>query len=871
MLSFSIASGNQKYSVRNSLLCSKDGKDIILCPPTVEELTIPSSVKDIPYYCFAYHQNLRRVDASRVEFIKEGAFSNCPNLREVKVSSSVKSIGSEAFMGCTELTNLELYSGLTSIGESAFEGCSVLDVDIPSSVKEIGYFAFAYTSIKRAHIPSEIEYLGDMAFYGCDKLEVLELPDGLKAIPAGLIEGCTSIDDVDIPESVIEIGSYAFDCCTGLSGNLSLPPNLKGIGECAFYGCNGFTGALSLPESLERIGMGAFFGCCGLTGSVVLPASVSELDAYAFSGCDGIDSIRFSNVPPSVNYYGSETSNPVGSAIGIYPITYMDEWEKEIEGDGYWHGLKMQPQSPDCVVHFDSNGGIFKGADGFTTNRFDQYFTYGESQRLFTSEFTPLKLEPDGNGFLGWVRGTPSFSSPEQWGELFEPREEWQVSDDLSEVTFYAVWTTTLKVTFCSNDAGDAVSPNSLADHLCWCVDNVGEIHKSGEIVQVVPGVRTVYLHVDDDYGWAIGDFLSLNSGYKVELINGVAAIRLNVPSDFTDPFFYNESKENAIDLMVRINPKGVGDIEFFCSHTIRESLQDRIDVAPAFDSDKVSITIGRVGYQESGEYGFIATGLLNDLKPNEVYSLPEGTYYIKSVSYDADVSSGAPYWASILAINLADRTFNIENAHLTSEEVAFGVFGDDLAVKVMFDAAEGDCDKTEMWFTYPDNGPYSIGARIDKTLPIPTKAGFSFIGWFLGNKEKKYGASITDCTLKAWYQRDMTDEWIFGFPNALASAGGDISTAAAMTAANGTRTVSECYALGINPEDPDDDFRIMRFEMVNGEPVFEYNHTTDGSGDSFIYRIRKLGKANLNEDWSEVPPGGDPTHRFFTVEVATP
>ena len=104
------------------------------------------------------------------------------------------------------------------------------------------------------------------------------------------------------------------------------------------------------------------------------------------------------------------------------------------------------------------------------------------------------------------------------------------------------------------------------------------------------------------------------------------------------------------------------------------------------------------------------------------------------------------------------------------------------------------------------------------------------------------------------------------------ATANGDVATAAAMTAANGCRTVGECYALGINPEDPNDDLKISHFEMKDGKPVITLNHTEDGSGNSFTPRVKTLGKENLSDaDWREVPENGDPAMRFFKVSVELP
>ena len=98
------------------------------------------------------------------------------------------------------------------------------------------------------------------------------------------------------------------------------------------------------------------------------------------------------------------------------------------------------------------------------------------------------------------------------------------------------------------------------------------------------------------------------------------------------------------------------------------------------------------------------------------------------------------------------------------------------------------------------------------------------------------------------------------------------VTSAAALqrTAANG-RKVWECFMLGVDPTKADDDFRITRFWIENGVPKFEFSHSADGAGNSFVPRIKTLGKEKLSDSWQEVPSGGNPSFRFFTVEVELP
>jgi hypothetical protein len=47
---------------------------------------------------------------------------------------------------------------------------------------------------------------------------------------------------------------------------------------------------------------------------------------------------------------------------------------------------------------------------------------------------------------------------------------------------------------------------------------------------------------------------------------------------------------------------------------------------------------------------------------------------------------------------------------------------------------------------------------------------------------------------------------------------------------------------LGVDPTKADDDFKIMRFWMEGGKPMFEFSHSVDGVGNSFASRIKVKG-----------------------------
>ncbi len=124
--------------------------------------------------------------------------------------------------------------GVTHIGDNAFFGCdnleSVTIPDGPNGVTSIGGGAFINcTSLVDIAIPGSVTSIGNAAFYGCNSLESIVIPDGVGVINSNTFGGCTSLASVTIPGSVTSIGDAAFSGCTSLTNVTILatsPPNL---------------------------------------------------------------------------------------------------------------------------------------------------------------------------------------------------------------------------------------------------------------------------------------------------------------------------------------------------------------------------------------------------------------------------------------------------------------------------------------------------------------------------------------------------------------------------------------------------------------------------------------------------------------------
>ena len=88
--------------------------------------------------------------------------------------------------------------------------------------------------------------------------------------------------------------------------------------------------------------------------------------------------------------------------------------------------------------------------------------------------------------------------------------------------------------------------------------------------------------------------------------------------------------------------------------------------------------------------------------------------------------------------------------------------------------------------------------------------------------------------------------------------------------------TVAECYALGLDPMEATNDFRIVAIEMVDGKPKVEWEPKKNRWTGAEIQAVLK-GAERLEGPWAEVPEDGGspgtarPTMRFFKVVVELP
>ena len=259
-----------------------------------------------------------------VTSIGDRAFAGCNNLASVVIPNSVVEIGEKAFYDCTTLTDINIPDSVTTIGFSAFNYCNNLKcITLPfvggmqngNRNTHFGYiFGAESYEDNQNYIPTSLEQvtitngtmIGYRAFYHCNSLTSVTIPDGVFSIGQEALEGCTSLTDIIIPMSVTNIGANAFKGCP--IENIIMPSlaieyieksnlntviitNGASIADNTFSGCRNLA-SITLPDRLISIGNSAFGGCNNLN-SVTIPDSVTSIGSDAFYGCSSLTSIDY--------------------------------------------------------------------------------------------------------------------------------------------------------------------------------------------------------------------------------------------------------------------------------------------------------------------------------------------------------------------------------------------------------------------------------------------------------------------------------------------------------------------------------------------------------------------------------------------------
>ena len=285
----------------------------------LESINIPSTVKEIEETAFSECESLSSVNIpSGVEHLFNGTFYKCSKLKNITLSNGLKSIEEYVFEECENLPEIKIPNSVESIGASAFKSCKKLEtIKIPEKVEIINDETFANCySLKKVDFPKNLKHICDEAFNICESLQKIDFNDGLLSLGNNAFRGCLGLTSIKLPKSLEDLGEGVFSGCgcikkadlSELSShgkrlsipfntfceceyleNVILPEGLVEIDTSAFARCTNLK-SIRFPSSLKLIGSNAFYSS-GIT-SIDLPEGLNALSSYCFSECKNLKSVK---------------------------------------------------------------------------------------------------------------------------------------------------------------------------------------------------------------------------------------------------------------------------------------------------------------------------------------------------------------------------------------------------------------------------------------------------------------------------------------------------------------------------------------------------------------------------------------------------
>lgn len=333
LTSINVDENNPNYRTIEGMLFSKDTTTIVECPVGKSgPVILPQNTVRIAPNAFTDCSGVTSISLHEGLYsIGSFAFRSCIGLTYIGIPASVSYIGVNIFEYCNTLSNINIASGNThfysdgtmiySIGGDTLLSCntSADSLFLPNTLRAVGGFggninvryvhipdgvttilenAFNFSSLESIEMPSRMTFIDEYAFYGCQYLNRVVMPDTLDTMGRGCFSYCGELQSIDIPNGLRVIPAETFIDSYSLEV-VNFGDAVEVIDTIAFVGCH--LVELLFPPSLRVVRSYAFasYGEAGMD-QVIFTAPVDTLESNVFYW-SSVFTLRLRNVVPPVS------------------------------------------------------------------------------------------------------------------------------------------------------------------------------------------------------------------------------------------------------------------------------------------------------------------------------------------------------------------------------------------------------------------------------------------------------------------------------------------------------------------------------------------------------------------------------------------
>ena len=204
-------------------------------------------------------ENIDLIESDSFDTLYKGADAlvDVPKLTEVLLQAGIDPLKNLTYIPphylCeTDIKEFKVPSHITRIGNAAFWSCEILNkVTLPEGLMFIDSDAFAEChNLWQINLPSTLEYINEDAFAETNLHHVV-IPDLVKLIPRHCFEDCEQLETVKLGKFCYKVGERSFAECDKLR-YIQLNEGLEEVGAYAFSECYSLN-EIYIPSSVIKI------------------------------------------------------------------------------------------------------------------------------------------------------------------------------------------------------------------------------------------------------------------------------------------------------------------------------------------------------------------------------------------------------------------------------------------------------------------------------------------------------------------------------------------------------------------------------------------------------------------------------------------
>lgn len=147
-------------------------------------------------------------------------------------------------------------------------------------------------------LPETLEEIGEFAFAYCTALTEITIPESVNIIGGNVFQYDIKLRQVKLPSTLTYIPKSIFVHCESLA-SIEIPQTVREIKPLAFNCCKSLK-EIKLPKNLQILESSVFENCSSLT-EIIIPNGIKRLEHSLFENCTALIDIEF---PSKIDYMG---------------------------------------------------------------------------------------------------------------------------------------------------------------------------------------------------------------------------------------------------------------------------------------------------------------------------------------------------------------------------------------------------------------------------------------------------------------------------------------------------------------------------------------------------------------------------------------